>query len=189
MRRRSVLLGAVMVAGLAVPVGPAGAAPTRIPPSPKPFCASMNHFLGFMRSAPRPSSLRKPAGQKLMEQLRATAPRSVAGSAKTLTRSLEHVAKHGKHSLSPRATRAANASLLAAAKYAVGHCTDTGEIRAYAQLVANANASVAVRAAESSLRIGLTNAKVIYTDTDSYLGVTVQALRDGEPTLDFTDGP
>ena len=78
MRRRSTIFGVLVIAALALPMGPAGAAPDRTHPSTKAFCTTMNHFLGFMRSAPRPSSLRKPAGRKLMEQLRATAPRPVA---------------------------------------------------------------------------------------------------------------
>ena len=40
-----------------------------------------------------------------------------------------------------------------------------------------------------SLRTGLTDAKGLYTDTDSYTGVTVTALSEFEPEVRFTDGP
>jgi hypothetical protein len=189
MRRRSAIFGALMIAALAIPVGSAGGAPNRAHPSTKAFCTTMNHFLGFMRSAPRPSSLRRPSGRKLMEDLRGTAPAAVAVSAKTLTHSLEYIAKHGKHSLSKRANQAANASLLTTARYVVNHCADSRETRAYARLISGATAGVAVKATESSLRNALTNAKGLYVDTDSYLGATVAAIQDAEPSLDFTDGP
>ena len=49
------------------------------------------------------------------------------------------------------------------------------------------------KAAQSSLRNALTNAKGIYTDTDSYTGSTVAALTTAEPSLTFqtaaSDGP
>jgi type IV pilus assembly protein PilA len=41
------------------------------------------------------------------------------------------------------------------------------------------------KAAQSSLRNALTNAKGIYTDTDSYTGATVAALTAAEPSLQF----
>ena len=41
------------------------------------------------------------------------------------------------------------------------------------------------KAAQSSLRNALTNAKGIYTDTDSYTGATVAALQVAEPSLTF----
>jgi type IV pilus assembly protein PilA len=41
------------------------------------------------------------------------------------------------------------------------------------------------RAAQSSLRNGLTAAKTLYTDTDSYVGATVTALGASEPSLTF----
>ena len=41
------------------------------------------------------------------------------------------------------------------------------------------------KAAESSLRNALTNAKGIYTDTDSYTGATAAALLAAEPSLTF----
>lgn len=41
------------------------------------------------------------------------------------------------------------------------------------------------KAAQSSLRNGLTNAKGIYTDTDSYLTSTAAALLAAEPSLQF----
>ena len=44
------------------------------------------------------------------------------------------------------------------------------------------------KAAQSSLRNALTNAKGIYTDTDSYSGATVAALGTAEPSLTFTTG-
>lgn len=44
------------------------------------------------------------------------------------------------------------------------------------------------KAAQSSLRNGLTNAKGIYTDTDSYLTATAAALLVAEPSLNFVDG-
>ena len=44
------------------------------------------------------------------------------------------------------------------------------------------------KAAQSSLRNALTNAKGIYTDTDSYLGATPSALLTAEPSLQFTAG-
>ncbi|MEP6625793.1 MAG: prepilin-type N-terminal cleavage/methylation domain-containing protein [Acidimicrobiia bacterium] len=44
------------------------------------------------------------------------------------------------------------------------------------------------KAAQSSLRNALTNAKGIYTDTDSYSGATTTALGTAEPSLTFTAG-
>ena len=44
------------------------------------------------------------------------------------------------------------------------------------------------KAAQSSLRNALTNAKGIYTDTDSYVGSTTTALATAEPSLTFTTG-
>ena len=41
------------------------------------------------------------------------------------------------------------------------------------------------KAAQSSLRNALTNAKGIYTDSDSYTGATVAALTAAEPSLQF----
>ena len=41
------------------------------------------------------------------------------------------------------------------------------------------------KAAQSSLRNAVTNAKGIYTDTDSYVNVTVSALTTSEPSLAF----
>ena len=41
------------------------------------------------------------------------------------------------------------------------------------------------KAAQSSLRNALTNAKGIYTDTDSYTGATTTALGQAEPSLTF----
>lgn len=41
------------------------------------------------------------------------------------------------------------------------------------------------KAAEASLRNALTNAKTIYTDTDSYAGATASALITAEPSLTF----
>ena len=43
--------------------------------------------------------------------------------------------------------------------------------------------------AQKSLRAGLTFAKVIYADTDSYVGATPTELAAGEPSLTFTAGP
>jgi hypothetical protein len=149
MGRRSTLLGALLVALLAVPTGSAGATPDRVHPSTTAFCISMNHFLGFIRSAPRPSSLRKPSGRRLTEELRSTAPRSVAPSAKTLARSLEHVAEHGRHSLNQRANEAANTSLLTTAQYVVDSCTDPRETHAYAQLISDANEGAAAKPARA----------------------------------------
>jgi type IV pilus assembly protein PilA len=45
------------------------------------------------------------------------------------------------------------------------------------------------KAAESSLRNALTNAKGIYTDTDSYTGATATALAAAEPSLTFVASP
>ncbi|MGZ6913628.1 MAG: prepilin-type N-terminal cleavage/methylation domain-containing protein, partial [Acidimicrobiia bacterium] len=44
------------------------------------------------------------------------------------------------------------------------------------------------KAAQSSLRNALTNAKGIYTDSDSYSGATTTALAAAEPSLSFTTG-
>ncbi len=44
------------------------------------------------------------------------------------------------------------------------------------------------KAAQSSLRNALTNAKGIYTDTDSYAGATTTALAAAEPSLTFQAG-
>ena len=44
------------------------------------------------------------------------------------------------------------------------------------------------RAAQSSLRNALTNAKAIYTDNETYLDATVAALTAAEPSLTFVDG-
>ena len=41
------------------------------------------------------------------------------------------------------------------------------------------------KAAQSSLRNALTNAKGIYTDTDSYTGASSTALQQAEPSLSF----
>ena len=45
------------------------------------------------------------------------------------------------------------------------------------------------RQAQSNLRNGLTNAKVIYTDSDSYLAATPETLNEAEPSLDFVARP
>jgi type IV pilus assembly protein PilA len=43
------------------------------------------------------------------------------------------------------------------------------------------------KAAQSSLRNALTNAKALYTDTNSYTGATVAAMGTSEPSLQFVD--
>ncbi|MEP6623288.1 MAG: hypothetical protein ABJC79_02515, partial [Acidimicrobiia bacterium] len=129
MRARSII-GLALTAALTLSAAPtvaapalAVAAPGRTRPSTAAFCTTMDHFLGFMRSAPRPAVLRKPAGRKLLADLVHTAPHAAARPAATLAQSLAHVAEHGRHSLSARANRAANASLAATARYVVDHCS------------------------------------------------------------------
>ena len=187
MRRLSLFTGAAMLAvTLTLPSGTAFAAPERRPHgSTKAFCHAMGDFLKFMGTAKGPSALKARRGKRVLHEISSTAPKSIANSTKTLVSSLEHVRDHGKHSLSKRANAAAKASLTDTAQFVVDHCSSSRATREYAQMLAGPM----VTAAQSSLRNGLTAAKVIYTDTDSYASVTVAVLQEAEPSLVFTDGP
>lgn len=187
MRRLSLLTGAAMLAvTLAIPSGTAFAAPERRPHgSTKAFCHAMSDFLKFMGAAKGPSALKGRHGKRVLHQISSTAPKAVAKSTKTLVSSLEHVRDHGKNSLSKRANAAAKASLTDTARFVVDHCANSRATREYAQMLAGPT----VTAAQSSLRNGLTNAKGLYTDTDSYASATAAALQAAEPSLVFTDGP
>lgn len=148
----------------------------------------MEHFVGFMRNASAPSALRGSKGRKVLADLTHTAPRPMTKSAKTLVFALARMRDHGKHALTRRQQLAANEALLSSVQYAAEHCPDATQPREFAQLLSGAKTRAQDRAAQSSLRNGLTNAKGIFTDSDSYLTATVAALHEAEPSLTFTYG-
>ena len=124
----------------------------------------------------------------MLNGLTHSAPRPVTKPVKTLVHALERMRDHGKNSLTRRENNAANAALLSAAQFAADHCSNSPAAREFARLIVGAKTRAQERAVQSSLRNGLTNAKGIFTDSDSYAAATVAALHDAEPSLSFTDG-
>jgi type IV pilus assembly protein PilA len=177
------LLAAVLAVALTLAAGPAGAATRRAPTRDKAYCASFARVLKAITSADAPHDARTPAVRRAAVTMTRTAPTALAHASTTFGRAVVVLVDRGERGLRKSDRPAVQAASRRLGVWAARHCP------AVARIAARQRELVAARLAQSSLRNGLTNAKGMYTDTDSYTSVTPTALDEAEPTLHFVDGP
>ncbi len=187
MRRILIFVGTVTLSlTLAAPAGAAGPLSARPHGSARTFCRNFDDLLGVLRTAKQPSALKKPHAAKVLDEFETGAPQAIRGPVKTVADSFAHARDHGRKSLTRRQNDAANRAMAATASFAGKQCPDSKMIQRFAAVLSIAGP---IRAAQSNLRNALTNAKAIYTDSDTYLSASAAALAEAEPSLSFTDGP
>jgi len=160
------------VASLLVAV-PAGAA-TRPSAAPPAFCSTLDALLTRMNGTT--AAVRTPATRRAVVAVMHGAPHAVAKPAGTLGRSLLQLIDHGNKSVKSAEKKRASKAGVALLTWGGLHCPEVRE-------------KLLTSRVESALRDGLTNAKGLYTDADSYAAVTPEALAAAEPALQFTAGP
>jgi hypothetical protein len=172
MRRLLVAASAAALASLLV-IAPAGAAP-RATTGPPAFCATLDALLTHLNGST--AAARTPATRRAVVAVMHQAPRAVAKPAGTLGRSLLQLIDHGDKSVKKADKKRASKAGVALLTWGGLHCPVVRE-------------KLLTSRVQSALRDGLTNAKGLYTDTDSYTGASVDALNSAEPALQFTAGP
>jgi hypothetical protein len=180
MRRSFVAISALLLVTL-VPGGVAGAVGRPHADGTRAYCGRLVTMLQHLGGSE--TSARTPATRRAVVAVIHQAPAKVAKSATTLGQSLLKLIDHGPKSVHAaekrRATKAGDALIV----WGTTHCP------AVRRKVEERRAAAVDRLAQSNLRNGLTNAKGMYTDTDSYTSVTPALLGEAEPSLHWVSGP
>jgi hypothetical protein len=179
--RRSLVAACAALLLVLVAAGPAGAVGRSRSDGTHAYCGRLVTMLKFLSGSEQ--SARTPATRRAVVAVIHGAPAKVAKPAGTLGQSLLKLIDHGPKSVHAaeqrRATKAGDTLIV----WGTTHCPAVRR-----KVVERRAASQDLRA-QSALRNGLTNAKGIYTDNDSYVAADAAALNEAEPSLHFLDGP
>ena len=141
MRRLTVFVTALaMVASLGIASAPGAAAARHSHPSDEKFCASFQHLIVFLRTAPNPSALKKKTGVKVLKDFDVTAPRRVRTAVDTTVAAFVTMRDHGRKALSKKQDQAASDALLHIAVYGSAKCKQKA-VRAFAAALVQGRAN------------------------------------------------
>lgn len=179
MRRSFVVISALLV--ILIAAGPAGAVGRTRADSTRAYCSRLVTMLQHLAGSEK--SARTPATRRAVLAVVHQAPAKVAKPATTLGQSLVKLIDHGPKAVHAAEKRRAGKAGDALIAWGTTHCP------AVERMVMERRAAALDRRAQSALRNGLTNAKGIYTDTDSYVASNAATLNEAEPSLHFRAVP
>ena len=179
MRRFAVtsLLVATLLVAAAVPAGALRAAPA--------FCPSFDRFVRVMQNVEKRSELRGTTYRAARAALRDNSTGATGRAVRTFTDALDTLSHGKRSSLSKKVQHRADRALTAVARAVVARCPAKSPGGLFASAMVTA---AGAKAAQTDLRNGITVAKALYADSDTYAAATPDALGQGEPSLQFRSG-